>query len=240
MRLSGIVVAAGSSRRMGFDKLLAEVCGRPVLWHTLRRLAGCGEIEGLVVVAEGERAERVREWAAAGEIGAIHAVVAGGAERAQSVRAGLAALPGWVELVAVHDGARPVVDAAVVRACAARAAEVGAAACARPVVETLKRGDEAGWVVGSVSREGLWAMETPQIFWRELLERAYRELEDGGELGGLVTDEVTAVERLGAPVALVRVEGLNPKVTYPGDLGLVELLLGACGHGGLAAGEERV
>jgi 2-C-methyl-D-erythritol 4-phosphate cytidylyltransferase len=124
--------------------------------------------------------------------------------------------------VAVHDGARPLIHPSQISRCLAKARETGAAASARPVSETLKRADEAGRVCGSVDRSGLWIMETPQVFARPLLVQAYEAVLREGVL---VTDEVSALERLGHPVWLVDNPTPNPKITWPPDLAVAERLL---------------
>jgi 2-C-methyl-D-erythritol 4-phosphate cytidylyltransferase len=147
--------------------------------------------------------------------------VDGGAERQDSVAAGLAALPAGTRMVAVHDGARPLITPQGIRACLAAAEQSGAATCAHPVVDTLKRADASGRSLPEkVSRDCLWGMETPQIFKLELLLRAYEYVK---EQGLVVTDEVSAVEALGVPTQLVP-GGVNLKITLPGDLELAELI----------------
>ena len=124
-------------------------------------------------------------------------------------------------MVAVHDGARPLITPQGIAACLAAAEETGAATCAHPVVDTLKRADAAGKSLPEkVSREHLWGMETPQIFRLELLLQAYQYVK---EHALVVTDEVSAVEALGVPTQLVQ-GGANLKITLPGDLELAELI----------------
>lgn len=213
-----VIVAAGSSRRAGFDKLAALLDGVPVLRRSVEAFveAGAGAV---VVVCPLSRWEETGLSTAEFPVPVLR--VDGGAERQDSVAAGLAALPAGTKLVAVHDGARPLVTPAGIRACVAAAAETGAAACAHPVVDTLKRADAAGCSLPEVvSREHLWGMETPQIFDLELLQRAYRCV---AEQGLVVTDEVSAVEAVGVATRLVQV-GANLKITLPGDLELAELI----------------
>ncbi|MDO5472855.1 MAG: 2-C-methyl-D-erythritol 4-phosphate cytidylyltransferase [Akkermansia sp.] len=213
-----VIVAAGSSRRAGFDKLAAPLAGEPVLCRSVQAFveAGCSTI---VVVCPEER------WQTVGLADATYPVpvlrVDGGAERQDSVAAGLAALPEGTRWVAVHDGARPLITPQGIRACLQAAAQTGAAACAHPVVDTLKRADaDACSLPEKVSRDCLWGMETPQIFDLSLLQKAYAAV---AEQGLVVTDEVSAVEVLGVPTRLVQV-GPNLKITLPGDLELAELI----------------
>jgi len=213
---SAIIVAAGSSRRMGFDKLFAKLAGKPVLAHSVRTFAEHSEIGELIVVCSESNLEDVRALAPESA-----RLVLGGAERHLSVWNGLEALSADSTLVAIHDGARPLIDAETISRCLKTAREKGAAACARRVTETMKRADAEGRVTGSVDRENLWAMETPQCFHVELIRRAYREVLAGHKL---VTDEVSAVEALGETIYLVENTRPNLKITYPADLELAARL----------------
>lgn len=213
-----VIVAAGSSRRAGFDKLAAPLAGVPVLRRSVDAFVAAGAQTVVVVCPE-------NRWVETGLAAASFPVpvlrVDGGAERQDSVEAGIAALPESARLVAVHDGARPLITPAGIKACLAAAEECGAATCAHPVVDTLKRADAAGKSLPEkVSREHLWGMETPQIFQLDLLRRAYEHVK-AHQL--VVTDEVSAVESIGAPTQLVQ-GGVNLKITLPGDLELAELI----------------
>lgn len=219
-----IVVAAGSSRRMGFNKLLEPLAGVPVLRRSLMAFEKCSAIDRIIVVAGVEVGEVIEKWRLEGGLSKLGAVVAGGAERHDSVAAGLTALGEECEVVAVHDGARPLIHVEQISHCVDMARAHGAAVCARPLSETIKRVDSSGAVVEAVDREGVWVMETPQVFERELLERAYVEVMNGGVL---VTDEVSAVQRIGVRVQVVNNAWANPKITFPGDLALAECLLEA-------------
>ena len=219
---SAIIVAAGSGTRMGFDKLLASLGGVPVILHTLRAFQTCLEVDEIVVVASPDRQEVIQRLADEAGLTKLRAFVPGGAERHLSVWAGIQAVAAGSDYVAVHDGARPLIHPSQISRCLAKARETGAAASARPVSETLKRADEAGRVCGSVDRSGLWIMETPQVFARPLLVQAYEAVLQEGVL---VTDEVSALERLGHPVWLVDNPTPNPKITWPPDLAVAERLL---------------
>lgn len=213
-----VIVAAGSSRRAGFDKLAAPLGGLPVLRRSVEAFIAA-QASAVVVVCPESR------WAETGLAEVAYPVpvirVDGGAERQDSVAAGLAALPAGTRMVAVHDGARPLITPQGIRACLAAAEQSGAATCAHPVVDTLKRADASGRSLPEkVSRDCLWGMETPQIFKLELLLRAYEYVK---EQGLVVTDEVSAVEALGVPTQLVP-GGVNLKITLPGDLELAELI----------------
>lgn len=218
---AAVIVAAGSSRRAGFDKLAVPLAGLPVLRRSVDAFVSAGAA-AVIVVCPAER------WAETGLADAEFPVpvtrVDGGRERQDSVFAGLAALPAGLEFVAVHDGARPLITPEGIQRCLTAAQKTGAAACAHPVVDTLKRANAEGYSTAEkVSREHLWGMETPQIFFIPLLREAYETVQSQGLT---VTDEVSAVEVLGAPTALVQV-GPNLKITLPGDLELAELIFRA-------------
>ncbi len=215
---AAVIVAAGNGRRAGFDKLAALLDGVPVLRRSVDAFVAAG-CEAVVVVCPPERWEAVGLAAASFPVPVLR--VDGGAERQDSVAAGLAVLPRAVNWVAVHDGARPLITPEGIRACREAAARTGAAACAHPVVDTLKRVDAEGRTLPEpVSREHLWGMETPQIFDRRLLELAYAEVKARGLA---VTDEVSAMEAVGIATTLVQV-GMNMKITLPGDLDLAACL----------------
>ena len=219
-RVSAIIVAAGSSRRMGFDKLLASLAGTPVLKRTLEIFQACNEVDEIIVVAGGDVAGMVEGWKTG--LGKLKCVVVGGPERHLSVWNGLNVVSPQMGIVAVHDGGRPLITSAQVSKCIAGARELGAVACARPVTETLKRADAAGCIAESIDRTGAWVMETPQVFRRDMLVRAYEKVLRENLL---VTDEVSAVQALGVRVHVIENASPNLKITFPADLALAEKLL---------------
>jgi len=230
-----VLVAAGSSSRMGGarPKVWLELGGAPILARALATIAAWPRLASLAVVV---RAEDVAEAEAAVAAAANPAlrnarVVAGGAERADSVRAGLAALAPAARIVLVHDAARPLASLALYERVAAAAEESGAAAPALALVDTLKRRDDAGRLTG-VARDGLHALQTPQGFRRELLERAHAN----APRGAAITDDATVVEATGARVVLVEGEPWNVKITVPADLAFAQQLL----SGRAAPAERRV
>ena len=218
--VSAIIVAAGASSRMGFDKLLAPLDGSPVLLRTLKAFEACDVVDEIIVVAGAEVARAVESWR--GGISKLTSVVPGGTERHLSVCNGLSAVSPHVEIVAVHDGGRPLITSGQIAKCVAAAREVDAVGCARPVTETLKRADSTGCIIESIDRTGVWIMETPQVFKRDLLARAYEKvLRDDLP----VTDETSAVQALGAQVHVIENTAPNIKITFPADLALAEKLL---------------
>jgi 2-C-methyl-D-erythritol 4-phosphate cytidylyltransferase len=153
----------------------------------------------------------------------VQQIVPGGAERHLSVWNGLQAVDSkQSEYVAIHDGARALTTARLIRDCLAMAREHGAACCASPIPDTVKRASIEQMVQESVERTGLWAMQTPQVFSSGLILQAYASLMAKHEM---VTDEVSAVQKLGKKIALLKNEDWNFKITYPHDLELAEHVL---------------
>jgi len=218
-----VVPAGGRGVRMGRKKQDIRVGARPVLRWTVDVFEATREVEGVVVAVP---AEDVLLWRRRlRDCRKVRAVVAGGPERQTSVACGLAAVPGTVPWILVHDGVRPCFTPTLVRAVIAAARAHGAALAALPVAETIKRGAE-GWVKETVPREGLWAIQTPQGFRADLLREAHRRAAADGVLG---TDDGALVERLGASVRLVPGLPGNVKITRPDDLLLARRLLLARG-----------
>ena len=213
---SAILVAAGSSRRMGFDKLAALLGGVPVLRRTLDAFLAADLIAEVVIVCPEERWELLGVRSFSKPVTRVD----GGAERQDSVAAGLAVVSS--NYVAVHDGARPLVSPADIDRCVAAAGEHRAAALARRVTETLQRADRRDFSAEAVSRERLWFMETPQVFEIPLLVKAYEAVADWGIA---VTDEVSALEAIGQRVKFVESQHPNIKITTPADLALAEAFL---------------
>jgi 2-C-methyl-D-erythritol 4-phosphate cytidylyltransferase len=216
--LVAIIVAAGSSRRMGFDKLSAPVAGKPVIEHTIDAFERANSVADIIVVT---REDRLAEFEKLTQ-GKVRKVIAGGEHRKDSVRAGLQHLNPETKYVAVHDAARPLVTPEQIERVFAECQQHGAVALAEPVSDTLKRADKTLQVTDSVDRHQLYIMQTPQVFERKLLEEAYvavftQKLR--------ITDEVSAVEHLGRKVVLVPNEDSNFKITYERDLPLAEFIL---------------
>lgn len=223
MSIAAIIVAAGSSRRMGFDKLAAPLGGSSVLAHSVKAFCDCPLIDEVVVVCSQERFDALL----AGSFSPPLRRVDGGASRQESVQRGLDAVSPETKIVAVHDGARPLIRLDVIALCLTQTQKHGTCALARRVTETLKRADDRDYSCGSVDRSHLWFMETPQCFDLGLLQRAYQQVR---EQGCEVTDEVSAVEQLGLGVFLQESKFPNVKVTVPADLELASYLLdGASG-----------
>jgi len=220
--VTAIVAAAGKGRRFGApeNKVFARLAGHSVLYWTLTGLSACAAIDALVLVTSTDDLEQVSQIAA--PFPKVHAVCEGGAERSDSVWNALQALPDGTEFVAVHDAARPLVSQELLTAVIEAAREHAAALPATPVSDTLKRSTDGRQTLETVDRRTLYGVQTPQVFSRELLLRAYREAQAAGYLG---TDDASYVERLGHPVFLVPGERTNLKITVAEDLLVAEALL---------------
>lgn len=222
MKLTAIIVAAGSSQRMGFDKLLSPLAGKPVLQHSIEAFVRCRDVTDIVVVCPQERYDQLHINHQGGDI----RLIGGGADRHDSVAAGLSLLSDAAmtkdSYVAVHDGARPLITPCEITRVFHDARKHGCAACASRVNDTVKRASQDNIVQESVPRENLWLMQTPQIFRTDLLVEAYRNVRVRGER---VTDEVSALQLIGHPTYLVENPAPNTKITYPHDLAQAEKLL---------------
>src|SRR5437868_2173710 len=222
--LSAIIVAAGSSTRAGFDKLFALLARRPVIEHSIGAFERTKCVDEIIIVGRANRIDSLR--ASTGQFRKVRAVAPGGDRRQDSVRAGLDAVSD-PDFIAVHDAARPLITAKEIERVFAAAVENGAAALAAPVGETLKIADRNQFVIGSIDRENVFAMQTPQIFARDLLVEAYDRVARDSLA---ITDEVSAIEHAGGKTIIVRAEDHNPKITFPSDLAIAELILRARGQ----------
>lgn len=225
-RVGAVLVAAGSSRRMGFDKVWAELAGQPLLAHALRVLAESPTIDRLALVVAEQRLPEASALVGAAPSRIL--VCPGGALRRDSVAAGLAVL-GDCEWVVVHDAARPFLTAELVARGLRAAQTTGAAVAAIATRDTIKRVARE-LVVETLPRAELRSIQTPQIFRRELLVRALARADSD------VTDEATLVERLGGTVRVFPGDEANWKVTTPTDFRLAAAWLAASQRPGLIVG----
>lgn len=217
-----VIVAAGSSRRMGGEnKLLLEIDGVPVLARTLSAFQKCAAIRDIVLVCREQDIMPYTELAKAFSIDKLCTVTRGGETRTESVLAGITAAPENAVLVAVHDGARPLVSEAVITEAVTTAAEYGAAAPVVPVKDSIKRIKD-GNIAADVARDTLAAVQTPQVFRKDLLCRA---LTSAAERGYSFTDDCAAVESLGTIVKATHGSYQNIKITTPEDILVAEALL---------------
>jgi 2-C-methyl-D-erythritol 4-phosphate cytidylyltransferase len=222
-----VVVAAGRSTRMGGEqpKQYLPVAGVPLLLRALRPFTSHPDVSHVVVVLSPADAERPPEFLDTLR-GESMTIVAGGRERADSVAAGLQALPAGCAIVLVHDGARPFVDRGVIDAVIGHARAGEGAVAAVPVSDTIKEveGPDPLLVRRTVPREGLWRAQTPQGFPRALLERAYAQ---AGAAASAATDDASLVEACGGSVRVVPDSPRNLKITTRDDLAVAEALAGA-------------
>ena len=217
MTTTAIIVAAGSGSRFNSDtpKQFLEINGKPVIVHTTERFQSAPCIDSIVLVLAADQAQAFDSAA----FSKVKKVVAGGSTRAQSVRNGLEAASD-ADIVAVHDGARPLVSVAEIERTIAKAKETGAACLVAPVTDTIKsvRGDE---IADTLDRAKLRRALTPQAFKIDVLRKAF----EGVDPSESVTDECYLVEKLGHPVSIVEGSPRNIKITHPEDLILAEALM---------------
>ena len=216
-----VVVAAGSSQRMGQDKMFLELDGRPVLAHTLAALEASDRVEEIVVVTREDLIVPISGLCRDAALSKVRKVVRGGDTRTRSVLAGVEELSRSIELAAIHDGARPLVSQQVLEEVIRRAAQCGAAAPAVPVKDTVKVARD-GLVESTPDRSVLYAVQTPQVFQRDLIRGA---LTKALEAEAALTDDCSAVERLGIGVALTQGDYCNLKLTTPEDIAMAEAQL---------------
>ncbi len=215
-RIAVVIPAGGSGARMGgrVPKQFLKLRGEPIVLATVRCFARHPSVDLVVVAAPAAHLgttrrllEPLRRWAAI-------TVVAGGAERQESVWRGLQALPESIDIVLVHDAVRPFVTRRLIDDVSRGAVATGAAICGRPIAETVKRVAD-GIVQETLDRRGLWAVQTPQGFRAGLLREAHDKARRDGVVG---TDDAMLVERLGQPVRVVPGTAANVKITTPEDL----------------------
>lgn len=219
-RCGAVIVAAGSASRMGgIDKVMAPLGGTPMVARTAAAFQNCDAIAEIVIVTRPDLIRPISALCAG--MDKVRAVVAGGSSRQESVWQGLNALSEDIQLAAIHDGARPLVSNLVIDRTVRAANSYGAAAPAVPVKDTIKV-VKGGLVEKTPDRATLQAVQTPQVFDFDLLRGALKKAE---EEKAAVTDDCSAVERLGMKVKIVEGDERNLKVTTPMDLKIAEMLL---------------
>jgi len=220
-----LVLAAGRGERFGsrLPKALVPVAGVPMLQRVIERLL---EVDAIDLIQPVVPAEVVGEIDS--PVPRVAAAIAGGAERQDSVAAGLAALPPEIEWVAVHDAARCLIEPEDVLRTLEEAQRSGAAILARPATDTIKLVNDEGLICETLERERCWAVQTPQVFRAEVLREAHAKARAEGFLG---TDDAQLVERLGVAVRVVAGGERNLKITHRGDLALAEQWLREAAEG---------
>ena len=215
-----VIVAAGSASRMqGIDKVMADLGGEPMILRTVRSFQNCEAIREIVIVTREDLIAKIETLCAG--FSKVRCVTAGGADRPASVQLGLEKLSSKVRLAAIHDGARPLVTAEVIDRVVRAAHTYGAAAPGVPVKDTVKVVN-GGIVAATPDRSRLQAVQTPQVFDLDLLRGA---LEKAKQDNASITDDCSAVERIGMSVRIVEGDERNIKVTTPMDLKIAAVLL---------------
>ncbi len=216
VEVCALVPAGGSGTRLGHrvPKQFLRVAGVSILVTTVRRLREHPRLSAVIVAVPAAYVARTRRLLGAGGRRASITVVAGGATRQESVWRALQAAPATAEVIVVHDAVRPFITRALLEDVVTAAAEAGAAICALPMTETVKRVRD-GFVEQTVDRAGLWSVQTPQAFRAALLREAHDKARRDGIVG---TDDAMLVERLGHRVRVVPGLAGNLKITTPDDL----------------------
>lgn len=219
---TAVIVAAGTASRMqGTDKIMTLLDGEPVISRTVRSFQECAAIKQIVIVTRADLVAEIRTLCQENGFSKVIAVVTGGENRQESVALGLAHVPEATTHAAVHDGARPLVSGTVIEAAVNKAVQTGAAAPAVPVKDTVKVA-KGGLVMETPDRSALFAVQTPQVFDVDLLRGA---INNARENGLVLTDDCSAVEKLGMRVHLVQGSEENIKITTPLDLWVAEGIL---------------
>lgn len=221
---SAVIVAAGSSQRMGSDKLTADLCGVPVLVRTLRVFDASPYVDEILVVTRADRIEEIAALCKDHGIGKVSKVLAGGATRVESALVGVSEVQPKASLIAIHDGARPLVSADVIERTVCAAKEHYAAVPVIPSTDTLKVVDGKGFVTGTVDRASTFRVQTPQVFRADFIKGA---LTKAMEKNLPLTDDCSAIEMMGVKAAAVPGDEDNIKLTTPRDMILAEAILKA-------------
>ncbi len=225
MKVTAIIVAAGSGLRMGLDKpkQFLDLMGKPVLAHTLMPFEALADVDEVILtIPAGWEAFCHSQILEKYQFKKVRKVIEGGKERKDSVFAALKASSPEADIVLVHDGARPLIEKKYIQACIQAARDQGAAIVAIPLRDTPKQVNADHFVTQTLNRQVLWQAQTPQGFRRDILWKAFESAAEAGFYG---TDDATLVERLGLPVQVVSGSTWNMKLTNPEDLRLAELFL---------------
>src|SRR5687768_873020 len=224
--IAAVIVAAGKGTRMGpgIDKLFLEVAGRPIIAHTWAAFDSSPAIHHIILVTRPDLQSDFEKLAQQHGFNKPVTYAAGGAERQNSVWNGIQRLPPQTEIIAIQDGARPCTTHKIISDCIAAAREIGASVAAQRVTDTLKEAIENNLVGRHLDRSKIWAVQTPQVFRKQVITRA---LEEALKQHVVITDDTAACDFIGQPVKLVESTTANPKATSPTDLPYLELLLRA-------------
>ena len=222
---SAVIAAAGSSRRMeGPDKIFLELCGTPVLVHTLKAFQNNCLINEIVVVACDTEFKRISEYCELYELNKVTRIITGGKTRLESVMNGVLSVSRKAEIIAIHDGARPCIEDNVIVSTVSAATKYHAVAPSIPVSSTLKRAKDS-IVSETIDRDDLYEIQTPQVFQAEIIKAALTKALDKSIE---ITDDCMAVELIGVPVYITKGSRCNIKLTTSEDIILVEAILNKC------------
>lgn len=219
-----ILPAAGQGKRMNHvtNKVFIPLLNRPVLIHSVLAFSACPEVDNLVIAAARSEIAFVEKMLSGVAGIKPWKVVAGGSERQYSIANALAVIPETVEVILVHDAARPLIKPRMISQMIAAAREFKAAGLAVPLKDTVKKVDKDCFVTETPARRSMWIMQTPQAFDATILRQAYTHAAQDGFLG---TDDASLVERLGIRVKLVEGSYSNVKITTPEDIIIAEALM---------------
>ncbi|CAN5675588.1 2-C-methyl-D-erythritol 4-phosphate cytidylyltransferase [soil metagenome] len=219
---SAIIVAAGSGTRLQSDrpKQFLEIAGKPLIFHTLEQFENCSDIDEIVLVLSENEIENFQKLAEGENLKKLNKIVAGGKTRAGSVFNGLQSVDKNCQIVAVHDGARPLVSTGEISATIEKAKETGAACLTAKVTDTIKK-VESDKITGTIDRTILRRALTPQCFKIEILQTAF----ENADLSEAVTDECFLVEKAGYKIAFVDGSAKNIKITTREDFLVAEIFL---------------
>jgi len=219
---SVVIAAAGLSKRMsGDDKLFLDINGKPALLHTLMAFQNVYLVNEIIVVARPEMFERIGELCRRYEIDKVTKIMTGGETRLESVMNGVLAASKSAKIVAIHDGARPCVDICVIEQAITATSKYHAVAPGIPVISTIKR-VENGTVLETVDRDGLFEIQTPQVFTMDIIKAA---LKNAIDKSAKITDDCMAVELMGIPVHITEGSLSNIKLTTSEDIATAEMIL---------------
>lgn len=215
---AAVIPAAGSGERFGSDKLMFDLCGKPVLWHTLNAFQKAKTVGRIIIVARKEHLEEVCRMAE--EFSKVSAVVAGGRTRRESVFCGISVLPESVDYVSLHDGARPLITSEEIDRIHACAVTCGSVCAALPVYDTIQQVDKEGFVVSTPDRAFLMAAATPQVFPLKTYLECYEKTK-----GMEFTDDTGLVRAAGERVRMILCGEENFKITTRADADRAEMVL---------------
>jgi 2-C-methyl-D-erythritol 4-phosphate cytidylyltransferase len=225
MTTVAIIPAGGTGKRMQnrLSKQYLPLDGKPLLAHILDIFELSPDIDEIVLVTPEEDIPAVRRTIVEPRgLSKVRHILAGGAQRQDSVRNGLAAVADNVEIVLIHDAVRPFISPQLIRQTVREAEKHGAVAVGMPVKDTIKKVDREGWIIETPDRRLLWLTQTPQAFRRSVIQEAYRRADEDRFYG---TDDASLVERMGFPVKMIPASYENIKITTPEDLLMADYLI---------------